>query len=561
MTQSMAPSTSWLGTDQAGDARVVELARKRFDRLIERHPVLATALGIHTEDERLDDQGRGAVEQDITDDELTLAQFEAIEDASLSPEGRIERDLAIHGLKRELFDLKVHRVWERRSDVFDTIGGAIFLLLVRDYAPVDVRLRAITARLEAVPAALEEAKSRLGNDLVLLWNELELESAEFLPALFADAIEAAQSGVKDQDRDRLEIAAETAKAAIVEYSAWLKARIAGAGNDFVLGREDYDELIRLREFDGLDTDQILEIGEQLLAEMHAGRKAAAKEVDPNATEADVLDKVKSDQPPDFEAAMEAYRDAMRRARDHVISHDIATVPRQDRISVIETPGFLRNVIPFAAYFQPPKFEPDPTGIYIVTPSVDGSPRAMREHNYASISNTSVHEAYPGHHLQLLCANSHPSLIRILVDAPEFVEGWGMYSEQMMREEGFDDGPKYRFAMYTDAIWRACRIVLDVRLHRGEIGVDEAIDFLVEHTGFERPQAEAEVHRYTYTPTYQLSYLLGKTLLLRLREDEKKRLGDAFSLGRFHDQLIYAGSVPISYHRRMLREGTATKPLA
>ncbi|MDQ3408219.1 MAG: DUF885 domain-containing protein, partial [Chloroflexota bacterium] len=86
---------------------------------------------------------------------------------------------------------------------------------------------------------------------------------------------------------------------------------------------------------------------------------------------------------------------------------------------------------------------------------------------------------------------------------------------------------------------------------GEIGVDEAIDFLVEHTGFERPNATAEVHRYTYTPTYQLSYLLGKVLLLRLRDDEKARLGAGFSLGRFHDALLYSGSLPISFHRRLL----------
>jgi uncharacterized protein (DUF885 family) len=140
---------------------------------------------------------------------------------------------------------------------------------------------------------------------------------------------------------------------------------------------------------------------------------------------------------------------------------------------------------------------------------------------------------------------------MLVDAPEFVEGWGMYSEQMMRESGFDATPAHRVIMYTDAIWRACRIILDVRLHRGEIGVDEAIDFLVEHTGFERPNAAAEVHRYTHTPTYQLSYLLGKVLLLRLREDEKQRLGDRFSLRGFHDAMLREGSLPISFHRRLL----------
>jgi uncharacterized protein (DUF885 family) len=127
----------------------------------------------------------------------------------------------------------------------------------------------------------------------------------------------------------------------------------------------------------------------------------------------------------------------------------------------------------------------------------------------------------------------------------------MYCEQMMREEGFDTSPAHRVIMFTDAIWRACRIILDIRLHRGEIGVGEAIDFLVEHTGFERPNATAEVNRYTWTPTYQLSYLLGKVLLLRLREDEKLRLGGDFTLGRFHDALLYSGSLPISFHRRLL----------
>ncbi len=176
---------------------------------------------------------------------------------------------------------------------------------------------------------------------------------------------------------------------------------------------------------------------------------------------------------------------------------------------------------------------------------------MREHNFGSIVNTSIHEAYPGHHLQLAVANGHPSLARLLIDAPEFVEGWAMYCEQMMREEGFDTTAEHRLMMHTDAIWRACRIILDVKLHCGQIGVGEATDFLVEQTGFERANAAAEVNRYTYTPTYQLSYLLGKVLLLRLRDDERRRLGSAFQLGRFHDALLREGSLPISIQRRLL----------
>jgi uncharacterized protein (DUF885 family) len=130
----------------------------------------------------------------------------------------------------------------------------------------------------------------------------------------------------------------------------------------------------------------------------------------------------------------------------------------------------------------------------------------------------------------------------------------MYSELMMREQGFDAAPAHRVAMHTDAIWRACRIILDVRMHRGELSVEEATDFLIEHTGFERPNAAAEVGWYTYRPTYPLSYLLGRTLLLGLRADEERRLGERFSLKAFHDTLLRNGSLPISFHRRLLAAG-------
>jgi uncharacterized protein (DUF885 family) len=164
---------------------------------------------------------------------------------------------------------------------------------------------------------------------------------------------------------------------------------------------------------------------------------------------------------------------MGRARQHLIDHAIATVPDDERVDVIATPPYLRGTLPFAAYFEPARWDPSPVGVYVVTPDVDGDPGAMREHYRASISNTSIHEAYPGHHLQLALAARHPSLTRAQVSAPEFEEGWGMYSEQMMREQGFDDGPEFRVALATDAIWRAARIVLDVRMHRGEVSIDEA----------------------------------------------------------------------------------------
>jgi uncharacterized protein (DUF885 family) len=534
------------------DGRLYDLVESRFRRVIRDNPIAGTYYGIHTEDDRLGDGSRDALLAELAAEKAHLETIEALDGAGLSPTAQFERDLETHNVRRTIFDTEVVRTWERRSLALDTVGDAMFLIFAQDFAPLAERLSSIAGRLEGVPAFLDQARTRATVPQVRIWQRLEIESAADLPS-FLDEIVAAGADLPAADRRRLDNASTAARAALDGYTAWLKASLDGGTDDWALGRERYDQLVELRAFDGLDADAILEIGEEQLESNRSARAAAAREIDPDADEAAVIDRIKSDHPGSFEEALDAYRDVMVRGRRYLVEKGIVTVPDDERIDVIPTPEYLRNVIPFAAYFSPPKFDPNPKGIYIITPSVGNDPNAMREHNFSSISNTSIHEAYPGHHLQLAVANRHPSLTRLLADAPEFVEGWGMYSEQMMREEGFDDAANFRLNMHTDAIWRACRIILDVRMHRGEISVDEATDFIVEHTNFERPNAHAEAQWYTYRPTYPLSYLLGRTLLLSLRADEQRRLGDAFSLKSFHDTLLRNGSIPISFQRRLLAE--------
>ena len=540
-------------TPDAGpqDGAFYDLVEGRVRRLVADNPVLGTELGLHHHDAELGDGGREAVLGELAAERAHLTAIEAIDEDGLSPSARFERDLELHNVRRSIFDTDVLRLWERRSLALDTIGDGLFLLFARDHAPLDERLAAISGRLEAVPQHLEEAKTRAAIPQVRIWQAMEIETASELPSFLAEIAAATEGTIAPAERRRLDRAIAAADLAVEMYGTWLEGTLADGTDDWPAGRERHDALVAHRAFDGLAADAILELGWQKLAEEKAARIAAAREVDPDATESDVIDRIKSNQPADFAAALDAYRDAMLRARAHLLEADLISIPGDERIDVIATPTYLRNVLPFAAYFPPAPFDCDAKGIYVVTPSVGGDPSAMREHNVASISNTSVHEAYPGHHLQLDVARRHPSLTRMLTDAPEFVEGWGMYSELMMREHGFDDDARFRVVVHTDAIWRACRIILDVRLHRGEIGIDEAIDFMVEHTSFQRANAAAEVKWYTYRPTYPLSYLLGRTLLLQLRADEQRRLGDAFSLKTFHDTLMRNGSLPISFHRRLL----------
>jgi uncharacterized protein (DUF885 family) len=536
------------------DDRFYDLVETRFVRLVRDNPVLGTGLGLHQDDDLLGDGSREALLAELDEERDHLAEVEAIDPARLSAEARFERDLEIHNLRRAIFETDVLRLWERRSFALDVVGDSLFLLFARDHAPLPERLDAIAGRLEAIATYLEESKTRATVPQVRLWQRIEIETAAELPTFFDELVAAGVGVLPAADQRRLERASESAKIAIELYANWLEGTLENGTDDWAIGRERHDAMVGLRGFDGLDADAILALGWERLAEERTARAAAAREIDPDADETAVIAAIKANQPASFDEALDAYRDAMHRARQHLVDHDLVTIPDGERIDVIPTPEYLRNVIPFAAYFDPAAFDRDPKGIYIVTPSVDGDANAMREHNYASISNTSIHEAYPGHHLQLDTARRNSSLTRLLTEAPEFVEGWGMYSELMMREQGFDAGPAFRVIMHTDAIWRACRIILDIRLHRGELSVDEATDFLVEQTNFERPNARAEVQWYTYRPTYPLSYLLGRTLLLGLRGDEEARLGDRFSLKGFHDTLMRNGSLPISFHRRLLTAG-------
>jgi uncharacterized protein (DUF885 family) len=544
------------------DETLYDLVEARFRRVVEEEPAWATYLGIHAWDDRLPDPSRERILGDAVQDHAHVAALEALDPAGLSAEARFERDLELHHVRLRIFRAERLRIWERRSTGTSSVGDALFPLFTRDFAPLRERLATIADRLEQAPAFLRGHRSRAVVPQVAPWLEIELRASRSTPRFLDDILAAADAPGTDlpsAERRRLGAAIERAKIAIEDQSEWIREILPGATPEWPVGREVYGELVELRAFENLDADRILEIGWEQLERNHADRVAAAREIDPTASEREIVERVKDDHPETFEEAIEEYRVAMRRARTHIIERGLATVPDDERVDVIETPPYLRGVIPFAAYYQPAQWDPDPVGVYIVTPDVDGDPGAMREHYRAAISNTSIHEAYPGHHLQLALAARHPSLTRIQVDAPEFVEGWGMYSEQLLREHGFDDGPEFRVALATDAIWRAARIVLDVRMHRGEVSIEEAADFLVEHTGFERPNALAEARRYTYTPTYNLSYLLGKVLLLELRAAEQQRLGGEFSLRAFHDMLLRGGSLPISFHRRALHGEGARPP--
>ncbi|HEX2193587.1 MAG TPA: DUF885 domain-containing protein [Candidatus Limnocylindria bacterium] len=531
------------------DARFDRTVSRWFRDLLAMDPEQATYLGIHDHDHRLSDGTRDQVEEEIRFHRAAIGEMDRFDASELSAERALDRDLIAHESRLAAFQLEERRTWAGATQAAEHIGNALFPIFTRDYAPLPERMEAIAARLEDAPRYLAAARARAESP-VRLWIEIDLEGTAGLPE-FVDAILAAARAERLAGPllRRLDVAASDVRKALDEHASWLRHdALPRAAADWRTGPDMLEELIRLRALEA-GGDEILAVGHEILAEEQAAREAACVEIDPTLSAAEVADLVKDDHPATFPDALEAYREAMNRARAFVVDHELATLPSNERLRVVETPTFTRHLIPFAAYYDPARFDPDPVGTYVVTPP---SNEAMwREHNYASISNTGVHEAYPGHHVQLAGAITNPSLVRTLgLSAAEFVEGWAFYCERMMKDAGFDATPTHRYIQHTDAIWRAVRIILDVRLHRGEIGLDEAVAFLREQTGFEDHAAVAEVKRYTSTPTYQLSYLYGRHMIDALRRRVERRMGPAFNLRFFHDTLIYGGTMPVSYASRL-----------
>jgi uncharacterized protein (DUF885 family) len=249
--------------------------------------------------------------------------------------------------------------------------------------------------------------------------------------------------------------------------------------------------------------------------------------------------------PSSDQVLSAYQKAMEAAREFVKEWKLVSFPPKEELHVVLTPEFRRHEIPFAAYLSPSPKDLDQVGYYYVTPVSDDD--LLREHNWVGLENTSVHESYPGHHLQFSVANSiaaASTLPRLMNESSVFYEGWALYCEQLMQEQGFLKSKEHRFVMLKDRLWRALRIIIDVKTQTGKMTYDEAAELMVRELHFPRAQACGDLNWYSQSPSGPMGYALGWSMINRLRDREQKRLGTKFNLREFHDTLLSAGSISL-----------------
>jgi len=301
---------------------------------------------------------------------------------------------------------------------------------------------------------------------------------------------------------------------------------------------------------------LLEIGWEQFNHTKEQMEALAEEIDPDKSVEEILEASKQDHPP-ADGLLDAYREAMDSARQHVIDHEIVTIPEDEELRIVATPAYLRPVIPYAAYMPPGILEEEQEGIFLVTPVDPDAPEEQQEeklrgHPYSELPITALHEAYPGHHLQLVWSNRRDKIVRRMgmFLSTLFIEGWAFYCEELMEELGYIDAPVQRLGRLNGQLWRAARIILDVSLHTRDMTVEEAEAFLVENANLEPGDAKAEVRRYTGTPTQPQSYLMGKLAILDLIEEYRESRPEA-SMREIHDAIMGCGSLPPALMRRQL----------
>jgi uncharacterized protein (DUF885 family) len=525
-----------------------ELAKSLMEEFLSWDPSFATQVGWHRYDRILRDPSHRAAKHIADRCRGLLSDLSNYSAGTLSEEQEIDRDLAIHILRLKIFEIEELRLFERGSLACNEVGYSLFFLFARDHPSFEERLESMIFRLEAIPGFLNASRKVLKSPY-RLWNEAALETGKEVPELLRNIERLAEAkGTDPTSRDRLERAIGNSAKAIEAHNKWLAERVIPSSDSrCTIGSDEYDRYFEIKGY-GLTTDQALEIGEKYLGLTKKRMIRIASQIVSSGSPEEAMDTMKCDHAKTFEGVLKEYRESVKAAREFVIKEDILTIPENEKLLVLETPLFMRPMFAFAAQFEPGKFDGNRTGMFMVTPD-ETNPDLLREHSRASIVNTTVHEGYPGHHIQGICANTNPSPIRVLIASPDFGEGWGLYTEDMMISQGYNENPLGRFMTNNDLIFRIVRLIVEIKLAKGDMTLDEATEMLSRECAMESKAAWKEARSCAMTPTYFTAYFLGKLALMQLREDVERTMGPMFSLKFFHDALLYAGCMPMAFMRR------------
>jgi uncharacterized protein (DUF885 family) len=525
-----------------------DLERAYFDLRWHLDPVAATQAGLKTYDDRYGRFSPEALSPHLAALKSVASALE--ETVTDQLEDEIDRTALLNEIRVAVRRLERERPQATNPGFWlSHLLSGLHVLLSRGDRTPEEKAVALAGRLEDVPRLLADARATLVEPVrVFVETALRVNEGGRVLVREVGAALAVGSGAP---AERLAAAVDGARAALTAFGAELERWLESASDAFALGEEAFNFHLHYEHVLRDTAPELWRYGLHLKAELEADLARRAARLDGGRRWQDVVDRLRADHPP-ASGLVDAYAREMARARDFVAQRGLAPIPSAP-LDVVPTPAFMRPVIPFAAYDSPGPYSRDRTGwFYVTVPDpqlpADAQERILRDHCRHELAATALHEGYPGHHLQLVHAQEQPSDTRKNVWTPLTVEGWALYCEDMMGEEGFYRSEEEQFFQRVHLLWRAVRVLLDVGLHTRGMSFEQAVDQLASQLHVDRSNAEAEVRRYCAEPGYPLCYAVGRREILKLRDAFRTAHAASFTLRGFHDAILRYGGLPVTLMR-------------
>jgi len=556
------------------DQQFEVLAQRYLREFPELSPADATALGDHRFDDRVDDVSAAGWQARLTFTELYLASLEPIDRSKLSRANQVDALLLLHELQFDRWKLQTLQAWKWNPLLYTrTAGDALYNLLAREFAPAPERLQNLGKRLNEIPRFLAQVREVLDPARVpKVHAETASKQNAGLKAMLDGEITAQIAALPPAEQETLRASLAKARSAVSQHQIWIDKRLLPESKgDFRLGSTLYDQKLAFALFSPLSRQEIRARADSELASTRTAMYEIARQVlktrrgapatpeKPSAAQQQRAIKAALElayaERPKRDAVLDTARATLAEATRFVREKNIVSLP-DEPLEIIEMPEFKQGVA-LAYCDSPGALEAGQKTFYAVSPIPKQWTRAqtdsfLREYNSRSIHNLTIHEAMPGHYLQLAHANRYPSTLRKVLSSGPFIEGWAVYTERVMSDAGYLNGdPLMKLIQLKWYLRSIVNALLDQAVHVDGISRDAAMKLMIDSGFQEEREAAGKWTRAQLTSAQLPVYFVGALEHMALRAEAEQRLGAGFAQRDYHDKVLSYGSPPVRFARELM----------
>ena len=551
------------------DDKFEKLAKDYVENQLLVHPEQATELGDHRFDHQLTDYTPAARERQLAEAKRFRDSVNEFKDISkLTGANQVDARILAENIENEIFELEELREPEWNPLVYNqSLANSLYLLVARDFDVPEKRIPNLRKRMEAIPRIIEQAKANLQRP-PRVHTETAMEQIQGAVNLIRQGLGPLLDRAPEMKKDLAPLQEKTAKT-LEQYKEWLgKDLLPRSDGNFRIGVEKFRKKLRFALASDLSMEEIMRRAQADLRQTQAAIYETAlpfyKKISPDASTSDLADKKKvttavldklAEQHPDDNTIVEYCQRVVGEATDYVKKHNLVTVP-ETPLDVIIMPEFKRGT-GIAYCDSPGPLEKNGKTFFAVEPTPSDWTKErkesfFREYNNYMIRDLTVHEAMPGHYLQLAHANQFkaPTLLRAIFRSGTFIEGWAVYTEQLMAEAGYG-GPEVKMQQLKMRLRVICNAILDQNIHAGDMSERQALDLMMKEGFQQEGEAVAKWKRARLTSAQLSTYFVGMSEHLDLREKAKAKAGASFDLKKYNDQVLAFGSPPVKYVRELI----------